>query len=67
MKPLVSTTTFEHLCCQVTAGKDQFLLLGVYRPGSSAATVPFFDELSAVLEQVSTYRYPIVILGDFNV
>ena len=51
----------------MTAGKDHFLLLGVYRPGSSAATVPFFDELSAVLEQVCTHRYLIVILGDFNV
>lgn len=67
MKPLTATTTFEHLCCHVTAGNDQFMLLGVYRPGSQAATTQFFDELSAAMEQVCTYRYPIVILGDFNV
>ena len=51
----------------MTAGDEHLLLLGVYRPGLFAATAPFFDELSAVLEQLCTYRCPIVILGDFNV
>ena len=66
-KTLQPTTTFEHLCCHMTAGDEHLLLLGVYRPGSFAAPAPFFDELSAVLEQLCTYRCPIVILGDFNV
>ena len=66
-KALQPAKTFEHLCCHMTAGNDKFLLLGVYRPGSSAATALFFDELSAVLEQLCTYRCPIVIMGDFNV
>jgi len=66
-RTLKPTTTFEHLCCHVTARGNHFLLLGVYRPGSFAATAAFFDELAVVLEQLCTYRCPIVVTGDFNV
>ena len=62
-----SPTTFEYLYVSVTSGKDSILLLGIYRPGSQAVTLEFFNELTAVLEQVSIQRRPFVICGDVNV
>lgn len=56
-----SPTTFEYLYVSVTSGKDNILLLGIYRPGSQAVTLEFFKELTAVLEQVSIQRRPFVI------
>ena len=38
----------------------------IYRPGSKPATQKFLDELSIILEILSTYRRPIVITGDIN-
>jgi len=43
------------------------VLLGIYRPGSDPPTTKFFDELSAVFEQLVSYRCPAVVRGDFNV
>ena len=37
----------------------------IYRPGSSPASECFFDELSDVLERVSTY-VNLIIIGDIN-
>ena len=41
----------------MTAGSDHYLLLGVYRSGLHAAKMPFFDKLSAVLEQFSLVQF----------
>ena len=46
---------------------SQLVLLGIYRPGSDPMTHRFFDELSTVLEQLVSYRRPVVVCGDFNV
>ena len=35
-------------------------------PGSRALSASFFDELSAVFEQLVTYRCPVVVCGDFH-
>ena len=41
------------------------MLLAVYRPGSQMVSATFYDDLSAVLEQLAIYRCPVVICGDF--
>ena len=38
----------------------------VYRPGSTAPTTQFFDDLADVLERASTYACPLILLGDVN-
>ena len=63
----VSVSTFEYLCGYVTGVDGQFMLLGVYRPGSQAVSDAFLDDLSAVLEQLAVYNCPVVVCGDFNI
>jgi len=43
----VETTTFEYLLVRLTVGNERILVLGIYRPGSQAASSMFFDELSS--------------------
>ena len=38
-----------------------------YHTGSQAVSATFYDDLSAVFEQLATYSCPVVICGDFNV
>ena len=63
----IDVTTFEYLCGYASTNNSHFLLLGAYRPGSQPVTAAFFDELSAVFEQLLTYQCPVVICGDFNI
>ena len=63
----VQATTFEYLCCMMNVKQSSFLLLGVYRPGSQSVSSLFFDELVSLLEQISLFKCPIVVCGDFNI
>ena len=63
----ISPTTFEYLCGFVKTSQKNFLLLGVYRPGSKRATTTFFDELSTVLDEVCVLQCPVILCGDFNI
>ena len=62
-----SPSTFEYLYGYASTADSQFVLLGIYRPGSDPLTLKFFDELSTVFEQLVSYRCPVVVCGDFNV
>jgi len=42
------------------------VVIGVYRPGGESVASEFFDELSAVLEQLAAYSCPVVVTGDLN-
>ena len=63
----ISPTTFEYLCGFVNTSQKNFLLLGVYRPGSKRVTSTFLDELATVLEEVCVLQCPVILSGDFNV
>ena len=54
---------FEHrpICSHIMVGTSHFILLWVHRPGSKTVTAAFFDELTAVLELLNSYRCPFVI------
>lgn len=39
----------------------------VYRPGSQRLSKQFFCELSALLESLATYNFPLLIVGDMKV
>ena len=57
----------EALCIRFTAGNSSWLLLTIYRPGSSRVTSTFFDELSSILETLVVHGCPVVVGGDLNV
>jgi len=63
----VQPTTFECVAARVTSGMSSYVLLSVYRPGSSAVTASFFYELADVLDRFSTYVEPLVLSGDINI
>ena len=42
-------STFEGLCLRLSADGESFILLTVYRPGSTRTSSLFYDELSTVL------------------
>jgi len=58
---------FEYLCSRGLTRDGQFVLLGVYRPGSQAVSSAFFKEIATMFERLSVYSCPVVISGDFNV
>ena len=64
---LPPVTTFEALCTKFKVGCSAWLLLTVYRPGSSHPTSTFFCELATVLETLVTHGCPVVIGGDINI
>jgi len=63
----VKVPSFEYVCGRGSTRDGQFMLLGVYRPGSQAINAVFFQELSMVFERLSDYSCPVVLCGDFNV
>ena len=59
-------STFELVGATMTSSRSTFVTIVVYRPGGEPCNTQFFDELSAVLEQVATYSCPVVVTGDLN-
>ena len=49
-----AVSTFEFLCGFASTGSCHFILLRVYRPGSQALSKIFFNDLSAVFDQLAT-------------
>jgi len=47
-------------CCGL-----ELLVLFIYRPGSKAADIKFFNDLSEMCERLSHFLSPVVV-GDFN-
>jgi len=64
---LPPVTTFEALCTKFKVGCSAWLLLTIYRPGSSHPTSTFFCELAAVLETLVTHGCPVIIGGDISI
>ena len=64
---LPSFSSFEALCVRFSAGGSVWLLLTIYRPGSTAVGQLFLNELGSVLETLAVENVPIVIGGDMNI
>jgi len=60
-------TTFELLGALLTFTGSSVVVVGVYRPGGESVASEFYEELSAVLEQLATYSCPVVVTGDLHV
>ena len=46
---------------------SKFILVNVYRPSSHNITEAFFEDLTSLLEIISTYSSMTVLVGDFNI
>lgn len=62
----VTVTTFEYVCARASS-MTSCLLVVIYRPGSSAVTPLFFQELMTLLSVLAPLCDPVYIVGDFNV
>jgi hypothetical protein len=60
-------TTFEMLCVRAVTGRFSATVVVIYRPGSTAVSQKFFDELAVVLDRVAIYQEPIYVVGDMNI
>jgi len=60
-------STFEVVTAFVQRAGFNAVVVVVYRPGSSGVTQSFFDDLSDLLERLSTFSAPLMITGDFNI
>jgi len=56
----------EVLAVYVRDARRNAVIVVTYRPGSSAPTGEFFDDFADVLERMSTYAWPLILLGDIN-
>ena len=63
----VATRTFELLCVRVGSQSSSCLVAAVYRPGSVTVTASFFSELSDVLDCISSFAEPVLLVGDVNI
>jgi len=64
---VIQPTTFELVCAQAAIGSSSVIVVVLYRPGSEAVQLKFFDELADVFDRFATYQMPIYVVGDFNV
>ena len=71
LTPLVavscSLSTIEVVAARVQVGSFTAVVVVVYRPGSTAVTPQFYDDLAKVFETVAAYVIPVYVVGDFNV
>lgn len=59
--------TFEALCVALTINRMKIIFLAVYRPGSDMVSSLFFEELSSMLEFITTLCHNVILLGDLNI
>jgi len=64
---LPALSTFEGLCLRLSADGESFILLTVYRPGSTRTSSLFYDELSTVLESLVLQSNTVIVGDDFNI
>ena len=60
-------SSFELVCARVSSGQCTYVVVVLYRPGAAPVRQEFFDELSAVMDVLATYRDPVLFAGDFNI
>ena len=60
-------STFEVVAAYVHRAGFNAVVVVIYRPGSHAVTLSFFDEFSDLLERLTTFSAPLMIAGDFNI
>jgi len=55
------------LCVRIVSGSSSCVVAAMYRPGSAAVTAAFVSEMSDVLDRISTFAVPVMLVGDVNI
>jgi len=55
------------LGCTLQSASLSAVYIVIYRPCSQVVSELFVEELTSLLETIATYRYRIIICGDFNI
>jgi len=63
----VKPTMFEVLCCSLRSASVSVVYVIIYRPDGEQVSEQFFEELTALLEIVATFRCQLIVTGDFNI
>jgi endonuclease/exonuclease/phosphatase (EEP) superfamily protein YafD len=61
-----SKSGLKVLAVYLLAARDTALVVVVYRPGSQTVSNSFFDDFDEVLERISTFACPVILMGDLN-
>lgn len=64
---LPSVTTFEYVCVCLRTGRNAFVVLAIYQPGSDRASSLFYEELTTIFEVIILQVCPVIIGGDFDI
>jgi len=68
VKTIINSTTFEYLATMfMSSHKEHFLVIAIYRPGSSQLDELFHHEFNDLLDAVCLFSCPVFILGDMNI
>jgi exonuclease III len=69
LHPIVhhSFESFEITGTKIKHNNSELIIFSVYRPGSEPLTTKFFDELSILLQFISSYTCSIFLAGDLNI
>ena len=59
-------SALEALAVYLHAARCTALVVILYRPGSDSVSNVFFDDLDDILEHISTYACPMIMMGDLN-
>jgi len=68
MTPLalhLQSQTFEFVCSRLSFGTSAVVIILLYRTGT--VTNLFFDELSALMNEIATELCPVLVTGDLNI
>ena len=56
----------EQMTNQIQGSSVNFILVIVHRPGSQAATSVIFDDFANLVERLTVYTAPVVVVSDIN-
>jgi Reverse transcriptase (RNA-dependent DNA polymerase)/Endonuclease-reverse transcriptase len=59
-------SAFELVGALMSFAGSTLIVVAVYRPGGDPVNSQFYDELTAVFEQLAAYSCPVVVTGDLN-
>ena len=65
--PLQSYTSCEVLAIYMSGAQRHSIVVTIYRPGTVTVTNAFIVDMADILERLSTFTCPIVIVGDINI
>jgi hypothetical protein len=60
-------STFEYVSAEFRYLGHHLIVISLRRPGSDPVSAQFFDEVTKLVDNLSVYICPVMVLGDFNI